>query len=122
MPFGGTPYNGTGISRDQFKSDTTKHWPELPSGLPVKIPDGVNPMLKGDDVEDLPIELKANSKMFQLWLPEDKLEFDRVNNFFANRIYYRTFRSEQWNPEQNHFRVWMEWVEGSHVIPEAIRR
>ena len=119
MAFGGTPYNGDGISRDKFKGqDPEVFWPKSENGLPVKIPTGSDSTLKDDEIEELPVELNYKSRMFELWDAKDKADFDNVNDHLAHRVYVQLNRRDEWIPEKKHVMVWLEWVEMFKVIPK----
>jgi hypothetical protein len=49
--------------------------------------------------------------MFVLWDADQKSEFDDINDKIVNGWYRLLKRSDHWDEENNHFRVWMEWFQ-----------
>lgn len=97
-------YGDKGGSRH---GDQPLHWPGTLDGFPVR--GATAPDLKQRETEDLPLTYDFKSKMFELWDTQQKQEFDEINDRIVNGWYRLLKRADNWDDEQKHFRVWMEW-------------
>lgn len=91
-------------------------WPGTLDGYPVKA-QGILPDLKKEEAENLELQLDFKSKMFELWDPAQKSEFDEVNDKIVNGWYLLQKRSDNWDEDKKHFRVWLEWAQVYGMIP-----
>ena len=96
--------------------DNRLFWPGTLDGYPVKT-HGLPPDLKKEEVENLELQLDYKSKMFELWDEKQKAEFDEVNDKIVNGWYLLQRRSDNWDDEKKHFRVWLEWAQVYGMIP-----
>lgn len=92
------------------------HWPGTPDGFPV-IGAGVPYNIKKEELENIEHRLDFKSKMFELWDPVQKAEFDDINDKIVNEWYSRLHRSDHWDEEHKHFRVWLEWCQIYGLLP-----
>lgn len=92
-------------------------WPGTAEGFPFISKTGQIPHLKQDELENADLEFIFKSKMFALWDPEQKKEFDDINGKIVNGWYMLQKRSDHWDDEHNHFRVWLEWCQIYGLIP-----
>lgn len=91
-------------------------WPGTPEGFPVINRSG-QADLKQDEVESLDLRLDFKSKMFELWDSAQKAEFDDINDKIVNGWYLLQKRSDNWDDEHKHYRVWLEWSQIYGMIP-----
>lgn len=96
------------------------HWPGTLDGFPVKS-SGLPPDLKKEEAESLELQLDFKSKMFELWDPTQKAEFDEVNDKIINGWYLQQRRTDNWDEEKKHFRVWLEWAQVYGMIPPKVK-
>lgn len=96
------------------------HWPGTPDGFPVR-GDGIPGNLKKEELEALDLNLDFKSKMFELWDPTQKAEFDDVNDKIVNGWYLLQRRNDHWDDEKKHFRVWLEWAQVYGMLPPKAR-
>lgn len=87
--------------------DLPLHWPGTMDGFPVR--GQISPDLKQRETEDLPLTYDFKSRMFELWDPKQKQEFDEVNDRIINGWYRLLKRADNWDDENKHYRVWLEW-------------
>lgn len=85
------------------------HWPGTPDGFPFRGP--MAPDLKQRETEDIPLVSDFKSRMFEMWDPVQKAEFDEINDKFLIGWYRLLKRSEHWDDEHKHYRIWMEWCQ-----------
>ena len=85
------------------------HWPGTLDGFPVFSESGSGLNLKQEEVENLETQMMFRSRMFDMWEPEQKAEFDNINDKIVNGWYRLLKRSDHWDDDKKHFRVWMEW-------------
>lgn len=98
--------------------DARLHWPGTLDGFPVKSAgSALPPDLKKEELENLDLQLDFKSRMFELWDPKQKEEFDDVNDKIINGWYLQQRRSDQWDEEKKHYRVWLEWAQVYGMIP-----
>lgn len=93
------------------------NWPGTMDGFPVASRIGHAPDLKQEEIENLDVRLDFRSKMFLLWEPEQKAEFDEINDKIVNGWYMLYKRSDHWDEENKHYRVWLEWCQVYGMIP-----
>ena len=102
---GGTQHNNARLN-----------WPGTLDGFPV-IGAGNRPDLKQDELENIDLQYDFKSRMFELWDPTQKAEFDDVNDKMVNGWYRLLKRTDNWDDEHKHFRVWLEWAQVYGMIP-----
>lgn len=93
------------------------YWPGTPEGFPVIAPPGTAPNLKQEEMENIDFRLDFKSKMFELWDTAQKAEFDDINDKIVNGWYMLQKRSDHWDDEHKHFRIWLEWCQVYGMIP-----
>ena len=96
------------------------HLPGTPDGFPVLTSAGQNSLFNGikqEELENIEYRLYFKSKMFELWDPQQKAEFDEINDRIVNEWYALRRREDHWDDEKKHFRVWLEWCQIYGVIP-----
>jgi hypothetical protein len=93
------------------------HWPGTSDGFPVVGGAALPPDLKKEELDSLDLRLDFKSKMFELWDPIQKAEFDDVNDKIVNGWFLLQRRNDNWAPEHNHFRVWLEWAQVYGMLP-----
>jgi hypothetical protein len=91
-------------------------WPGTMEGFPVVGAES-RPNLKQEETENLDVRLDFKSKMFELWNPEQKAEFDDINDKIVNGWYMLQRRSDQWDDQNKHYRVWLEWCQVYGMLP-----
>lgn len=91
-------------------------WPGTPEGFPV-IGTNIPPNLKQEELENIEHRLDFKSKMFELWDEKQKAEFDDINDKIINNWYSLLSRSDHWDEEKKHFRVWLEWCQIYGLLP-----
>ena len=96
------------------------HWPGTVDGFPVR-GNAFPPDLKKEELENLDLQLDFKSRMFELWDPAQKAEFDDVNDKIINGWYLLQRRNDNWDEEQKHFRVWLEWAQVYGMLPPKVR-
>lgn len=102
---GGTQHNNARLN-----------WPGTLDGFPV-IGAGHRPDLKQDELENIDLQYDFKSRMFELWDPAQKAEFDDINDKMVNGWYRLLKRTDNWDDEHKHFRVWLEWAQVYGMIP-----
>lgn len=102
---GGTQHNNAQLN-----------WPGTLDGFPV-IGAGHRPDLKQDELENIDLQYDFKSRMFELWDPTQKAEFDNINDKMVNGWYRLLKRTDNWDDEHKHFRVWLEWAQVYGMIP-----
>jgi hypothetical protein len=102
---GGTQHNNAQLN-----------WPGTLDGFPV-IGAGHRPDLKQDELENIDLQYDFKSRMFELWDPAQKAEFDNINDKMVNGWYRLLKRTDNWDDEHKHFRVWLEWAQVYGMIP-----
>lgn len=93
------------------------YWPGTPEGFPVIAPPGTAPNLKDGELENIDFRLDFKSRMFELWDEQQKAEFDDINDKMVNGWYMAQKRSDHWDEEHKHYRVWLEWCQVYGMIP-----
>lgn len=91
----------------QRHGDQPLHWPGTIDGFPVR--GQISADLKQRETEDVPLSYDFYSRMFELWDPAQKQEFDEVNDRVINGWYRLFKRADNWDEEKKHYRVWLEW-------------
>jgi hypothetical protein len=97
-------------------------WPGTPEGFPV-LNDGAGHYgagIKKEELENLEYRLDFKSKMFELWDPKQKAEFDEINDRIINEWYSLRHRADHWDEENKHYRVWLEWCQIYGVMPPRV--
>ena len=85
------------------------HWPGTIDGIPFR---GANaPDLKDKEIDNIKLEADFKSQLFELWDPEQKAQFDEVNDRALAGWYRILRRFEHWDDERKHYRVWVEWCQ-----------
>lgn len=97
------------------------HWPGTLDGYPVKSGNSLPPDLKKEEVENLDLQLDFKSKMFELWDESQKAEFDDINDKLVNGWYILQRRTDHWDEEKKHYRVWLEWAQVYGMLPPKVR-
>lgn len=92
------------------------NWPGTLDGFPV-LGSGQRPDLKQDELENIDLQYDFKSHMFELWDPAQKAEFDSINDKIVNGWYRLLKRTDNWDDEHKHFRVWLEWAQVYGMIP-----
>jgi hypothetical protein len=93
------------------------HWPGTMDGFPVAGPPNLFADLKQNEVENLELQYDFKSKMFVLWDEKQKAEFDDINDKIVNGWYRLLKRSDHWDEENKHYRVWLEWFQIYGMLP-----
>lgn len=94
-------------------------WPGTVEGFPVIGRKGSTADLKKEELENLDLRRDFKSKMFELWDPQQKAEFDHISDKLVNGLYVLVRRADNWDTEQKHYRVWMEWCQIYGELPES---
>lgn len=97
--------------------DARLQWPGTPDGFPVLAGNGPPPNLKQEEIEGIDYRLDFKSKMFELWDEAQKAEFEDIQDKILNKWYALQKRSDHWDDEQKHYRVWLEWCQIYGVMP-----
>jgi hypothetical protein len=97
------------------------HWPGTADGYPVR-GNSLPPDLKKEELDSIDLQLDFKSKMFELWDPVQKAEFDDVNDKIVNGWYLQQRRNDNWDDEHKHFRVWLEWAQVYGMLPPKARQ
>lgn len=97
--------------------DVRLNWPGTAEGFPVIGKQGGLPDLKQEETENLDLRFDFKSKMFEMWDPAQKTEFDDINDKIINGWYRLVKRADNWDEEHKHYRVWMEWFQVYGMIP-----
>lgn len=94
-------------------------WPGTPDGFPVLNYSNTNrgAGVRREELEDIEYRFDYRSKMFELWDPEQKAEFDEINDRIINNWYSLRHRADNWDAEHKHYRVWLEWCQIYGVMP-----
>ena len=93
-------------------------WPGTQEGFPFVNKSGkAIPNLKQDEIDNAELEFIFKSRLFELWDPEQKKEFDDINGKIVNGWYMMQKRSDHWDEDKKHFRVWLEWCQIYGLIP-----
>ena len=95
------------------------HWPGTLDGYPVRGNASVAD-LKKEELDNIDLRLDFKSKMFELWDPDQKTEFDDVNDKIVNGWYLLQRRNDHWDEEKKHFRVWLEWAQVYGMLPPKV--
>lgn len=85
-------------------------WPGTNNGFPVR-GQPAEPYITQDELEELPLETVFQSRMFKLWEPQDKTDFDYVRQRIIAGWFRELKRADTYISEHNHFQVWLEWVQ-----------
>jgi hypothetical protein len=94
-------------------------WPGTADGFPV-IGNGAAPNLKKEELENIDLRLDFKSKMFELWDPAQKAEFDDINDKIINGWFLLQRRTDNWDNTHNHLRVWLEWAQVYGMLPPKV--
>jgi hypothetical protein len=93
------------------------NWPGTMDGFPVVGSGDMLGNLKQDEIENLELQYDFKSKMFVLWDEKQKAEFDEINDKIVNGWYRLLKRSDHWDEENKHYRVWLEWFQVYGMLP-----
>jgi len=93
-------------------------WPGTIDGFPILSDPSTQFNLKQEEVENLDTQMAFKSRLFELWDPQQKAEFDDISDKIINGWYRLLKRSEHWDDEQKHFRIWMEWGQVYGMVPD----
>lgn len=93
-------------------------WPGTLDGFPVLNRTGGQLDLKQEEVEALETQMNFQSRMFELWDPEQKALFDDISDKIINGWFRLLKRSDHWDEEKKHFRIWLEWGQIYGMTPE----
>jgi hypothetical protein len=96
------------------------YWPGTMDGYPVRTK-GMLPDMKKEEAENIELQLDFKSKMFELWDPAQKSEFDEINDKIINGWYLMQRRNDHWDEDKKHFRVWLEWAQVYGMIPPKVK-
>jgi len=99
--------------------DLRLQWPGTIDGLPVLATDSAHRDLKQEEVENLDERRDFKSRMFLLWDPVDKAMFDDISDKLVNGWYRLVKRTDNWDEQQKHYRIWMEWYQVYGLVPPA---
>lgn len=94
------------------------HWPGTLDGFPVLSASTTHLDLKQEEVENLETQMAFKSRMFELWDPQQKAEFDDISDKIVNGWYRLLKRSDNWDDEKKHFRIWLEWGQVYGMTPD----
>ncbi len=100
----------------QQHANQNLNWPGTLDGFPV-IGNGNRADLKQDELENIDLRYDFKSHMFELWDPQQKTEFDDINDKIVNGWYRLLKRSDNWDDEKKHFRIWLEWAQVYGMLP-----
>ena len=92
------------------------NWPGTLDGFPV-VGGASRSDLKQEELENIDLRYDFKSRMFELWDAAQKTEFDDINDKIVNGWYRLLKRSDNWDAETNHFRVWLEWAQVYGMLP-----
>jgi hypothetical protein len=98
--------------------DARLNWPGTMDGFPYVGDPGD---LKQQETEDIELQYDYKSRMFELWEPQQKAEFDDINDKIVNGWYRILKRTDNWDDEKKHFRVWLEWYQIYGMTPTKKR-
>ena len=93
------------------------HWPGTPDGFPFR--GDAAPHLRQNEIDDVALALDYRSQMFLLWKPEDKKAFDAIMDRVVNGWYMQHKREDVWDAKNQHYRVWLEWVQIYGETPQG---
>lgn len=99
--------------------DVRLNWPGTLEGFPVIAPPGSQLDLKKEELEDIDLQFNFKSQLYELWDPAQKAEFDDINDKIVNGWYRLLKRSDIWDDEHKHYRVWLEWFQVYGMTPTA---
>ena len=87
----------------------TLFWPGTMEGFPFR--GRAAPHLKQEEMEQIELVLDYKSRMFRLWEPAEKAGFDQIMDRIVNGWYMQHVRKDEWDPQYQHYRVWLEWIQ-----------
>jgi hypothetical protein len=67
--------------------------------------------MRQEEMQQIALALDYKSQMFCLWKPDEKIAFDNVMDRIVNGWFMQHKREDTWDPEHNHYLVWLEWVQ-----------
>lgn len=85
------------------------HWPGTVDGYPFR--GNSAPLMKKEELADVPLTRDFKSKMFHLWIPEEKAEFDAIKDRIESGWFRQRKREDHWIADKMHYVVWLEWVQ-----------
>lgn len=107
------------ISRKKFYGDkladgSSLLWPGTPDGFPVRMdPRQGTPLLKGDEIDDIPIRLDYDCGWFELSDPACLPRWKEVMDRITSGVYLRLKRTDVIDPNTGNLKVFLEWAEAS---------
>ncbi len=107
-----------GDTNGDYPSDQQLYWPGTADGFPVLVQKNQAINLKQEELDNIDYRLDFKSKMFELWEPQQKAEFDDINDRIVNNLYSLRRREDHWDNEHKHYRVWMEWCQVYGTLPQ----
>ena len=102
------PNNGKFAGQETDDHGNKLTWPGTMHGFPVR---GPARDLKPAEYENLPVHLDFRSRLFKLFIDEDKKAFDAVMERAANGWFKITNRVDRWSDEHCGMITWLEWLE-----------
>ncbi len=87
----------------------TLHWPGTPAGFPYR--GATPPLAKQSELDEIPHVLDFHSRQFRMWEPQDKADFDSIRDRIENGWYIQRKRDDRWIESQQHYIIWLEWVQ-----------
>jgi hypothetical protein len=100
--------------------DARLQWPGTPDGFPVLNNPFAKQDLKQDELDNIDLRYDFKSRMFELWDPAHKADFDDVNDKIVNGWYRLLKRDNHWDEEHKHFIVWLEWAQVYGMLPPKV--
>lgn len=97
-------------------------WPGTPDGVPILSMSGQAPMLKKEELEDLPLVGDFKFHEFKLWEPEDREYYREVKDRIANGMYFKQHEDRHYDPATGHRIVYVEWLQIHGIIPSEYER
>jgi hypothetical protein len=86
------------------------HWPGTSAGVPLRAASA--PLLRGEEFENQITHVSDfHSRLFKLWDPTDKHDFDVVMDRIYGGWYAERRRHDRWCEEHMGYIVWLEWLQ-----------
>ena len=83
-------------------------WPGTADGFPFR---GPAPDFRQEEYQEIPLALDYHSRVFKLFDPAEKQQFDDVMDRIVNGWYMQHKRVDRWSDEHCGMIVWLEWVQ-----------
>ncbi len=93
------------------------HWPGSVDGFPVR---GAVKDLRGDEIEQLEVQLDFRSGWFDLSNADEKAQFDDIYNRIVNGWYVEKNRKDHYDETKQAYRIWLEWVQIYSAPPVGV--